>query len=129
MLEKLKKYYDMSYNPTIMYHEEETDVEVPISDDISFGAILEHAARSYSMFSLKISVRAPLIHGDYSFSTAFASKTVNFASVWPKSKPKFQCIREWLLNLEKAGETVPAPDQLSYGNNSVKLNLFLLKYF
>jgi hypothetical protein len=105
----------MSFNPTIMYHEEETDTEVPITDDVSFAAILQHAAQSYSMFSLKISVRAPLIHGDYSFPFASSSRSVNFASVWRSSKPKFHCIREWLLSLERAGETLPAPGQLSYG--------------
>ncbi len=131
MLENLRRYYDMSHNPTIMYHEEETDVEVPITDDISFGAILQHAAQSYSMFSLKISVRAPLIHGDCSFQQASASRSLNFGSVWRSSKPKFHCIREWLLSLEQSGETLPAPEQLSYGNfRDLKiLNLFKPTYF
>lgn len=120
MIEQLKKYYDMSYKPTILYHDAQTDTEVPIADDVSFGAILEHASRSNSMFTLRISVRAPMIHDDYSFRTVSAAVTasdraVNFGSVWRRAKPKFHCIREWLLSLEAVGETLPAPEQLSYG--------------
>lgn len=115
MLARLARYYDMSNNPTIMYHVEGTDAEVPITDDVSFAAILEHAARSYSMFSLTISVRAPLIHSD-------SRKTVNFSSMWRVSKPKFPCIRAWLLSLQNSGKTLPAPDTLSYGKISCFIN-------
>lgn len=100
-----------------MYHVEGSDAEVPISDDVSFAAILEHAARSYSMFSLTISVRAPLIHSD-------SVKAVNFSSMWRMSKPKFPCIRAWLLNLQNSGQTLPAPDSLSYGMKVKYSNLF-----
>lgn len=65
-----------------------------------FESALKHSSQTYSPFSLVLKVNAERKDDHWTNEV----KMVNFIKTWQMAKPKFGCIREWLVGLEKRGE-------------------------
>lgn len=69
-------------HPAIHYHDRSTETVTTFSDNAGFLAVLTHAAQSFSIFSMLISTDMLLA----------------------KKKPKFMCIRSWLINSQPTNQ-------------------------
>ena len=99
------------------YYDRLADTLMDISNQTDFETALMHSSQTYSPFSLLIKVNAK--QRDEQFTNGF-----NFGKAWKISKPKFTCIRKWLLDLQEKGETL---DDIS--NSCLYGILFYLRSF
>lgn len=76
-----------------------------IGSQEEFERALRHSSETYSPFSLVIKVNAKRRDEHwYNGESVSTKETLPFSTTWRVSKPKFTCIREWLLNLEQNGQ-------------------------
>lgn len=86
-----------------------------IGSQEDFERALRHSSETYSPFSLVIKVNAKRREEHWYNGEAIEQK-VRFGSAWRISKPKFTCIREWLMSLERNGQVCEhVLDSCSYG--------------
>lgn len=113
----LKDYFHLD-QPTeagvVEYYDRLAETLMVIKSQNDFNTALMHSSQTYSPFSLVLKVNAirkeePWYNGD-----------MDFSKVWRVSKPKFSCIRSWLISLEREGSVCQnISETCSYGNNQL----------
>ena len=102
-----------------------------IGSQEDFERALRHSSETYSPFSLVIKVNAKRREehwyngeaADVTAAAVSANETVPFGRMWRVSKPKFTCVREWLISLEGEGKVCKnVLETCSYGKQ------FKIKY-
>lgn len=121
---KLNEYFHMD-QPTednvIEYYDRLAETLMDIRSQNDFFTALMHSSQTYSPFSLVLKVNA------IRREEHWYNGDVAFNKVWKVSKPKFACIRSWLMSLEKEGNVCKdISETCSY---SKKLFLRFLIYF
>ena len=81
----------------IEYYDRLAETLMAINSQNDFQTALLHSSQTYSPFSLVLKVNA-VRREEHWFNGDVA-----FAKVWKVSKPKFACIRSWLMSLEREG--------------------------
>jgi len=103
-------------NNAIEYYDRLTENLMGIKSQNDFHTALMHSSQTYSPFSLVLKVNAVRreehwYNGDIAFN-----------KVWNISKPKFACIRSWLISLEREGSVCKdISETCSYGNDQQKI--------
>lgn len=129
--EELLRRLDESFHMDEKLDEEEALIEYydrtredlrKIGSQEDFETALRHSSETYSPFSLVVKVNAKrreeFWYNEES-SAASENETVRFGAAWRVSKPKFTCIREWLIDLEQDGKVCRSIDEAcSYGKNT-----------
>lgn len=82
----------------IEYYDRLAETLMAINSQGDFVSALLHSSQTYSPFSLVLKVDAVRREEHW-----FNGDAVDFGKVWRVSKPKFACIRSWLMSLEKEG--------------------------
>ena len=116
MYSRLESYFHMDH-PTepnkIEYFDRIAETLTPIRSQEDFETALKHASQKYSPFSILIKVNAPL-------RNEHLTNGVDFGKAWRVSKPKFACIRSWLVSLEKEAKVCEnVSETCSYGKKIV----------
>jgi hypothetical protein len=97
---RLEDYFHMDQpteNDLIEYYDRLAENLMVIRSQNDFNTALMHSSQTYSPFSLVLKVNA-VRREDHWYNGDVA-----FNEFWRVSKPKFACIRSWLLSLEKEG--------------------------
>lgn len=101
----------------IQYYDRLAETLMRIGSQGDFETALLHSSQTYSPFSLVIKVNAPRRDEHwYNGDSEIANESVAFGTAWRISKPKFTCIREWLINLQENGQVCQdISNSISYG--------------
>lgn len=124
-------------NNVIEYYDRLTDTLMGIESQKDFETALLHSSQTYSPFSLVLKVNAERreehwYNGEEVLSSSKQnSHQISFSKSWRVAKPKFPCIRSWLLSLERDGSVCKdISETCSYSNQypkfiiSIIFNLF-----
>ena len=110
LTEKLDEYFYLDQNrcrsggeALIEYYDRKFESLMAIRCQSDFESALKHSSQTYSPFSLVLKVNAERKDDHWTNVNANEMKMVNFTKTWQMAKPKFGCIREWLVGLEKRG--------------------------
>lgn len=98
---KLDEYFHLDQpmeDNLIEYYDRMAETLMGIGSQADFVTALMHSAQTYSPFSLVVKVNAPRREEHW-----YNGESVAFERSWRLAKPKFACIRSWLLNLEQEG--------------------------
>ena len=97
----------------ISYYDRLSEDLMGIGSQIDFETALMHSSQSYSPFSLVVMVNA-IRRAEHWFN---GEQSVAFGTDWRRSKPKFTCIRKWLISLEESGSVCNdlISDSIPYG--------------
>lgn len=125
LLRRLEAYFHMDEKldeeeSLIEYYDRTKEDLRKIGSQEDFETALRHSSETYSPFSLVIKVNAKRREEHWyngeSISAARVKETVPFDAAWRVSKPKFTCIREWLIDLEQNGKVCESvAEACSYG--------------
>ena len=98
-----------------------------IGSQEDFETALRHSSETYSPFSLVIKVNAKRREEHWyngEMVSCTVRETVRFGSAWRVSKPKFSCIRAWLVDLERDGKVCKnVLEACSYGKAQIGITL------
>ena len=111
---RLEEYFHMD-QPTevevIEYYDRLAETLMAIRSQDDFQTALRHSSQTYSPFSLVLKVNAVRREEHW-----YNGESVAFDKVWRVSKPKFACIRAWLMSLEREGSVCKdISESCSYG--------------
>ena len=97
----------------IQYYDRLAETLMEIKSQADFETALLHSSQTYSPFSLVVKVNA-VRREEYWYN----GESMAFESTWRISKPKFPCIRSWLMSLKQEGKVRDSVlDSCSYGKN------------
>lgn len=111
---RLDDYFHMDQpleRDVIEYYDRLSEALMTIRTQNDFETALIHSSQTYSPFSLVIKVNATRRDEHW-----FNGESVAFERTWRMCKPKFTCIREWLISLEENGHVCGhVSESISYG--------------
>lgn len=117
-------YMEQLYEKALIeYYDRNAGVLMAIRSQNDFESALKHSSQTYTPFSLILKVNAAKKHDQWTEKY----ENFNFVKTWKVAKPKFCCIREWLLGLEKVGQIQNSVlDTCSYCKQIQKLIFVLI---
>lgn len=123
---RLDEYFHMDQpleTNLIEYYDRLAEILMSIGSQKEFETALMHSSQTYSPFSLVIKVNAVRREEHW-----YNGESVAFNKAWRVSKPKFTCIREWLINLQENGSVCKdISESISYGK-TLLYQLYLAFY-
>lgn len=115
---KLDEYFHMDQvieDNLVEYYDRLAETLMGIGSQRDFETALLHSSQTYSPFSLVVKVNAPRREEHW-----YNGEAVSFSKSWTVAKPKFGCIRSWLMNIQQEGAVCKdISETCSYSNTII----------